>query len=332
MDFIARLLLTLLGPLAFTAAGVQPAAAQPALAHASLKAYTDELKLTIPGKGSNAFVQPTRAEVDAFGAAIHRLLRGDMQGAVPALTALRYEVRTLHDKLGKSYWVVQERPNGFRGLGTYLVDPTFVRNVVVEVPHPLSDLGTLEEGVQMFQALDARSLYIAGTHRCANPDAASGCSGTTTSCGKASIAVRVSDASHMTQNFMQAAHAAGLRLKTPPVSLNLHGNASEIAEVTLSDGTRHAARQTALVNRLRRALNARSVTAASCNWARDGLTSENLCGTTNVQGRLSNGSPKPCTVAAAHASGLFLHIEQHLRIRDDPTVLIQALREVLPAR
>jgi hypothetical protein len=33
---------------------------------------------------------------------------------------------------------------------------------------------------------------------------------------------------------------------------------------------------------------------------------------------------------AASASGLFLHIEQHRNIRDDPSLLIQALQDVLP--
>ena len=62
----------------------------------------------------------------------------------------------------------------------------------------------------------------------------------------------------------------------------------------------------------------------------DGLTAKNLCGTTNAQGRLSNGSPEACRMNAASASGLFLHIEQHRNIRDDPSLLIQALQDVLP--
>jgi hypothetical protein len=85
------------------------------------------------------------------------------------------------------------------------------------------------------------------------------------------------------------------------------------------------------VQQLRRALKARSVKKVnSCNWPRDRLTAKNLCGTTNAQGRLSNGSPEPCRMDATSASGLFLHIEQHQNIRDDPSLLIQALQDVLP--
>lgn len=128
---------------------------------------------------------------------------------------------------------------------------------------------------------------------------------------------------------MYAAHAAGLQLDPQPISLNLHGNSSEPVEVTLSDGTRIPGSETALVHRLRNALLARSVSVGSCNWPDDGLTAQNLCGTTNVQGRLSNGSPKACRTGATAASGLFLHIEQHLNIRNDPAPLIDALIEVL---
>jgi hypothetical protein len=131
---------------------------------------------------------------------------------------------------------------------------------------------------------------------------------------------------------MSAAHGATLRLTPPPISLNLHGNSSEPVDVTLSDGTRVASAETALVNRFREALSVRSVVVGSCNRPADGLTPRNLCGTTNAQGRLSNGSPNACTANAAGASGLFLHIEQHRNIRDNPAALIEALQDVVPGR
>jgi hypothetical protein len=131
-------------------------------------------------------------------------------------------------------------------------------------------------------------------------------------------------------NTMPAWPSAALQLDPRPISLNLHGNSSEPVDITLSDGTRVAGADTDLVQQLRSALLARSVNVGSCNWPPDGLTAENLCGTTNAQGRLSNGSPEACRMNAASASGLFLHIEQHRNMRDDPSLLIQALQDVLP--
>jgi hypothetical protein len=264
--------------------------------------------------------------------AIQQLLLGKVSSGMSKLNALNYDLNKLNDKSGRSYLIARERSTGLRGLGTYIIDLKYARNVIVEAPHPIFDANTPEEGADIFQGLAARGLFIAGTHRCANKNTPSGCSGTTTACGDGSIPVRISDAPHFTQNFMFAAHRAALQLSPQPIMLNLHGNSSEPVDVTLSDGTRIAGARTALVQRLRNALLARSVKVGSCNWPADGLTADNLCGTTNAQGRFSNGSPEACTRNAASASGRFLHIEQHRNIRDDPAALIQALQEVLPSR
>jgi hypothetical protein len=259
------------------------------------------------------------------------LLLGDVASAINGLDALNYDLNSLNDDSGKSYLVAQERSTGFRGLGTYVVDLNYARNVIVEVPHPIFDENTEEEGSDIFQGLAARALFIAGTHRCANPDKESGCSGMTTACGGGSIPVRNSDAPHFTRNFMYEGHSAALQLDPQPISLNLHGNSSEPVDVTLSDGTRVAGAATDLVQQLRGAFLERARTkfsVGSCNWPTD--RHGDLCGTMNVQGRLSNGSPDVCHTNATRASGLFLHIEQHEKIRDDPSLLIQALQDVLP--
>jgi hypothetical protein len=320
-----------LGGLLLTSQGM--AIAQDPLPYTSLKAYIVDLKASIQqhaGVGSNAFIAPPADQLDGFRLTMQQLLLGDVASAINGLDALNYDLNSLNDDSGKSYLVAQERSTGFRGLGTYLVDLNYARNVIVEVPHPIFDINTPEEGSDIFQGLAARALFIAGTHRCANPDTESGCSGTTTACGGGSIPVRISDAPHFTGNFMYAGHSAALQLDPQPISLNLHGNSSEPVDVTLSDGTRVAGADTDLVQQLRTALLARSVNVGSCNRPADGLTAQNLCGTTNAQGRLSNGSLEACRINATSASGLFLHIEQHRNIRDDPSLLIQALQDVLP--
>jgi hypothetical protein len=311
------------------------AIAQDPLPYTSLKAYIVDLKASIQQKagfGSNAFIAPPADQLDGFRLTMQQLLLGDVASAINGLDALNYDLNSLNDDSGKSYLVAQERSTGFRGLGTYLVDLNYARNVIVEVPHPIFDKNTPEEGSDIFQGLAARALFIAGTHRCANLRAESGCSGRTKACGGGSIRVRISDAPHFTGNFMYAAHSAALQLDPQPISLNLHGNESEPVDVTLSDGTRVAGARTDLVQQLRSALSARigAEKVKSCNWPPDRLTADNLCGTTNAQGRLSNGSPKACRRSAASASGLFLHIEQHQNLRDDPSLLIQALQDVLP--
>jgi len=302
------------------------------LPYSSLDAYVRDLKANIEriaNRGSNAFVAPASDEVAQFGAAIGALMTGNIEDARALLDTLNYDLYTLNDDSGPSYLVAQERSKGFRGQGTYIVDLKYLRNVAVEVPHPLWDRNTPEEGVAVFQALGARALFIAGTHRCANPDTPSGCSGTTTSCSGPSIPVRISDAPHFTGNFMYAAHGATLQLAPPSLGINLHGNASEPYAIQISDGTRTFADDTPLVNQLRSALLERLADVGSCNVEEDHLGPSNLCGTTNAQGRLSNASPEPCTMSVSKPSGLFLHIEQHQYVRDDPSVLIDALQAVI---
>jgi hypothetical protein len=326
-----RLIRSLVLPLVCATAACVPG--NRTLPHTSLAAYVAELKNRIPGSGTNAFVAPPQADVDAFQAAMAKLLAGDTTGATSAMNPLGYDVLLLNDQpFQKSYLVAEERQSGFRGLGTYVVDPTgFARNIVVEGPHPLFDADTENESQRIFQEIGARALFIGGTHRCANPAQASPCSGTTNACEGKTQPYRVSDAPHFVGNFINAAHAASVALASRPKSFSVHGNASSAVDVELSDGTRNDAPPTADVNRLREALAARSVSVGSCNAAADRNTfSLNLCGTDDTEGRHSNGSPDACGAAANAASGFFLHIEQHPNVRANPAALIDAIKEVLP--
>lgn len=296
------------------------------VAHGSLSGFISEVKERLPRASSEGFVQPSAAEREAFTAAIFTALNGGLP--VNALEALNYEAFLLNDRsFAQSYLLVVEKQNNRRGLGTYIFNLRPRRNIALEVPHPLFDLNTPEQATMIFQEIGARALFISGTHRCANA-ALSPCSAAGSSaCNEQT---RVSDAAHFTQNFFQAAHQATLNLRAPPVAMSIHGNAVDgLPDVVLSDGTRRSLAESALVNRLRAALRAKGASAGSCNLAADGVAQ--LCGLTNVQGRLSNGSSDACAANATSSTGLFLHIEQHINIRREPAPLINALKEVFPA-
>ncbi len=134
---------------------------------------------------------------------------------------------------------------------------------------------------------------------------------------------------HSLPSFFQGAHEASDHAGT--ITISLHGNSSEAPDVELSDGTNAPQTAEAFVIRFRNALAAQGVRVASCNWADDSSEGLSLCGTTNVQGRFSNGSPDVCAREATKGSGTFLHIEQHLSIRKEPAALIRAAASVLPA-
>jgi hypothetical protein len=57
-----------------------------------------------------------------------------------------------------------------------------------------------------------------------------------------------------------------------------------------------------------------------------------LIGSTNVQGRFTNGSTDPCLIPATGNSGYFIHVEQHREVREDPgeyAKLIHAVNQAI---
>ena len=318
-----RLLLTVISLVTVLGAGQARKPKLPILPYASLAGYIADVKQRLPRSGSEGFIEPTAAEREAFTAAMRTALYGWLPLAL--LASLNYEAAYLRDdNLSQTYLVIAEKQNNARGLGTYILRTRPRRNIVLEVPHPLFDLDTSEESARIMVETGALGLFISGTHRCANA-ALSPCSDAGSSA--CNDETRVSDAAHFTRNFFHAAHRATLELRRPPVVLSIHGNAVEsLPDVVLSAGMRQNLKETALVNRLRAALKARGVNAGSCNSSADNVSQ--LCGGSNVQGRLSNGSTDECTRNASSPSGLFLHVEQHLNIRREPSQLIGALKEV----
>ena len=117
--------------------------------------------------------------------------------------------------------------------------------------------------------------------------------------------------------------------------MQLHGFARQSSDplAIVSDGTDAPAAATHRSRALAAALADLTGDAVrSCN---DPDAVPRLCGTTNVQGRMLNGSPDACGTAAAEGSGRFLHVEQALDLRDaDGAVhrgqLVEALRRVVP--
>ncbi len=293
----------------------------------SLASWYVPYKASIPGPGTNAYVPPSQAEADTFRAAFANLLSGDVSEAASAFDSLGYEIDYLIES-PRTYIMVLEHAGSGKNRGAFIVNPRASRDLVLEVPHPLFDTNTGEEGIVLLGSTGARALLIAGSHRCAN-SALSSCSGTTSACtGGAPQAFHNSDMGHTMPSFFQAAHEAISARGN--VAVNLHGNGSEIPDVEISDGTMTARSATSLVIKVRDSLATAGVNVASCNWPADNPSSLGLCGTTNVQGRWTNGSANPCTSSPTNASGQFLHVEQHLPFRNSPGALGSALGRLLP--
>jgi hypothetical protein len=287
--------------------------------------------VNIPPAGSEAFVAVAGADRTAFTQLVKRALSGQLVVAAD-LSRLRYKTH-LHvavDAAGRPDLAVwTEETSGFRGQGTYVFAASPTRNVVLEVPHPITDGGTLEEGVFLMQRLGARALFIAGTERCADRELSPcGRHEPTRACDDL---IRMSDAAHFTDDLFQAAHAAAAALESAPITVSLHTHVEVLGEplIMISDGTRRPAAQASLTGRMRAALWEHGLQTASCNWPADGTL--RLCGDGNVQGRLSNGAVDACLDEPVASLEHFLYIEQVLSLADVPDTLLGALEAVMPA-
>lgn len=191
------------------------------------------------------------------------------------------------------------------------------------------ELRTLDEGVLAWSQLTALALVVAGTHRCANP-VASGCSGSTGVCGVSSEPYRESDMAHFGGSYFHAAHAALLAAEPTLVVLSLHGMSG--SGISLSNGTSDPVAPTTLLAATAQALATAfpSDYVTACNVGAGVLQDIRLCGTTNTQGRLVNGSVAPCSQAAPSSADRFLHLEQSLTIRNNAQTVVDALDAVLP--
>jgi hypothetical protein len=168
---------------------------------------------------------------------------------------------------------------------------------------------------------------MAGTHRCAN-EAHSPCDGASDVCGDG--VYHESDMGHVTESVYQAAHEVFTARCPQGHAISMHGTVRPYCEdVFLSNGHETDSKQV-LYSLRDHMLAAGGITVGV---AGDGHSSCPLYGSTNVQGRLTNGSPDPCLQEVLATTGFFIHAEQKPRVRDSLSVyckLIAAIQAVIP--
>ena len=215
-----------------------------------------------------------------------------------------------------------------RGHARVALRPGRSAPVVLEVPHPYHDSGTAEEGRYLFDRLGARALVMAGSYRCSNAGSPSHGHGTTSVCGERA-AYAESDMAHNDDTFFQVAHTVLSATHRDVTAVSLHGMASD--GVSLSDGTRRPTAHDAPVARLAEALTEQlpSERVTTCNGHAGADVRYHLCGTHNVQGRLSNGFGARSIGEPARARGRFLHLEQARSVRAAPERVARAFERWL---
>jgi hypothetical protein len=236
---------------------------------------------------------PTPDERDRARAAVDLLVAADATAAAEAFAPLGMSVSTGFDPAtGRPCALAASRFDTDRSWGVFAVDLTEPpAHLLVEVPHPGSDLHTERIGLALFRAVPGAALLIAGAHRRAADDAA--------------------DVAHQPDSMFQAlaTHLAD----RGAVQVQLHGfHDDSLADhdVVVSAGAGTSTQYTAPM--------ADALGAAGFDVCRAWSQScGSLEGRTNAQGR----------EAAAHGQP-FLHIEINRSTRDDEqrsAALVRAL-------
>ncbi|MFA9462216.1 hypothetical protein [Thiohalorhabdus methylotrophus] len=295
--------------------------------------YTEQAVNALPREDSEGYRPPDAGEQAAWVEAVARFGEGSIKDAerylrdrLPAYRAAWIEVPG-----AERYAVLEPRDAADPGWGRVVADPDGERPLVLEVPHPDFDLHTAAEGTTLFTETDARFLLLAGTHRCAN-GAASTCDGKTGVCtdDDSSEAFRVSDMAHTVDTPFDLAHRTLMQGASGRIAVSLHGNgrSNSCGGLFLSGGITGSAPP--LVDDIAAAIPGTSGLSVDTE---DSAASCSLVGSTNVQGRFTNGADAPCTRKADTASGRFVHAEQSLEMREDhAAVLADALKAAVPRR
>ena len=114
----------------------------------TLKTFVRSIEAGLPKAGSGAFKRPRGDDGRTFSRAVLSPLNDDLTAAAALASSVNYDLVQLSEAK-ETYLILIEKRMGFRGLGTYVVDPSYKRNLVLGVPHAPSDGFTGEEGRQI---------------------------------------------------------------------------------------------------------------------------------------------------------------------------------------
>ncbi len=254
--------------------------------------------------------------------AVREALAGDEAALIAALDPTGYTA------CRPAPGLVMFEPAAGTGRALAVVRAGAARRAIVSAPHAIYEIDTASVAMRLFDDLEGLALVVSGTHRCANARA-SGCSGETTACSAQSMPYVESDMAHNVVSAFHLFHETLLDEVATSTTVSLHGKGGNGA--VLSNGTMDDTTEDALVARAVRALAVERPADAvlTCNRFPGGQIAGQLCGTTNVQGRHANGSPRACTVDPTAANDRFLHLELPLSIRSDPGAVSAAVAAAL---
>lgn len=273
-------------------------------------------------KYSADWQEPSEGTMTTYALVVDRFLAGDFAGAHDLGAGIGFEVIEFTHGSGKKsrvhylLWETNQLPSpDFIGGGTLVMYPQG-SNVVIQAPHPKSDLNTGIQASNTYIKSGAKYLMLPGTRR----DNAI----TFQSC---QISYRDSDASHNDHQLFHVAHQQLTDHPSAPVFVQLHGfgssslstlqdqcNTSTDRLVNLSEWVGNPLPDSgSFLHLLQQKINAGGVIEA-CVYGED---TNYLGATKTTTGRYTNGSADVCGLPATQSSGRFVHVEQSYKVRSE---------------
>jgi hypothetical protein len=218
------------------------------------------------------------------------------QATSPKLAELGFSVQDGVDtETGRPYTLVVNEPASERAWGMYLIDRSAPPSLVVEVPHPASDLRTELFGLACFRETPGAVMLLAGAHRRAGE--------------------RRADVAHEEDSLFHVLAASLVERGLPQVQLHGFDDQSMPGtDFVLSAGATEAG---APARRAADGLSAAGFVVCRA-WTE---SCKELEGTTNVQGKV-----------AAAAGTMFLHVEMSRTVREDDRRRAAVIRALTEAR
>ena len=262
-----------------------------------------ELENTMPGASTEGYRIPSQADEQSFQDMVTGIARDDLTGVSQSASNYHYELlwlSDLKDSNAESY-VLRERQPIERGWGLYFFRLENSAEIIVEAPHPIADEYTPHVALDLYRALHAQALLVAGTHRKANADGSA-------------------DAAHARESIFQTVHTTlfnlGEESAHQTIFLQIHGYSPDehpkAPQVVIGYNWKTDPEKDLLLSKLVSALQKNQITVGTCHEK----NYPGLCGTTNVQRLATKG-------------GVFFHMELSPELRQNDRTFILALKQAL---
>src|ERR1044071_9205035 len=228
------------------------------------------LEKNMPRAKSQGYLLPTSEEQADFAELVSALNKSDLTRAVDLATRNAYTLNYYVDRGDNdamSYLLREQKPIQ-KGWGLFALRLDSTSNIIIEAPHPLYDKKTPTVALDIYSALDARALLIAGAQRNANRD-------------------NSADVAHTAKSIFQSVHVTLFdEIQTSSegvIILQIHGFHSSkhegYPEVVFGLGENPLPKEVAIAQGIRDALSEQGISAGLCMGLGSGL--EDLCAKTN---------------------------------------------------